>query len=142
MIVLMSFVIIIFLPKLSRFKFQEFPFVRYKKPSKEGDDDSKNSRDLIPKKLAEAVWKHITTYKTSIPKFPATETCELLIVDRSIDQVPKAQFTTLYLLKNNLFLVFIILLDISRSLPSYMNGRTMLCVMIYLSWKEINMYTR
>ncbi|KAG6435675.1 hypothetical protein SASPL_100550 [Salvia splendens] len=66
---------------------KEFPFVRYKKASKEGDDVSKNSRDLIPKKLAEAVWKHITTYKTSIPKFPTTETCELLIVDRSIDQI-------------------------------------------------------
>lgn len=74
---------------MSKVKFQEFPFVRYKKASKEEDDDSKFSRDLIPKKLAEAVWKHITTYRTSIPKFPTTETCELLIVDRSIDQVPK-----------------------------------------------------
>lgn len=45
-------------------------------------------RDLVPTKLAAAVWNNIVTYKSSVPNFPQTETCELLIVDRSIDQVP------------------------------------------------------
>lgn len=45
-------------------------------------------RDLVSTKLAAAVWNSITTYKSSISDFPQTETCELLIVDRSVDQVP------------------------------------------------------
>lgn len=44
-------------------------------------------RDLVPSKLAAAVWNIITTYKTLIPEFPQKETCELLIIDRSVDQV-------------------------------------------------------
>lgn len=43
--------------------------------------------DLAPKKLAAAVWDALTKYKSTIPQFPQTETCELLIVDRSVDQV-------------------------------------------------------
>lgn len=44
-------------------------------------------RDLVPTKVAAAVWNCLSKYKTAIPEFPQTETCELLIVDRSIDQV-------------------------------------------------------
>lgn len=44
-------------------------------------------RDLVPTKLAASIWNNITTYKSSIPNFPQTETCELLILDRSVDQV-------------------------------------------------------
>jgi syntaxin-binding protein 1 len=44
-------------------------------------------RDLVPTKLAAGVWNCLAKYKTSIHGFPETETCELLIVDRSIDQV-------------------------------------------------------
>ena len=44
-------------------------------------------RDLVPTKLAAAVWNHITAYKSTIPNYPQTETCELLILDRSVDQV-------------------------------------------------------
>lgn len=44
-------------------------------------------RDLIPTKVAAAVYDCITKYKKSIPNFPQSETCELLILDRSIDQV-------------------------------------------------------
>lgn len=43
--------------------------------------------DLIPTKLATAVWNLISQYKSSIPNFPQKETCELLILDRSVDQV-------------------------------------------------------
>lgn len=63
---------------------QEFPFVRYR--SKEDNAEPK-FRDLVCKKLATAVWDTISTYKTTIPDFPKNETCELLILDRSIDQV-------------------------------------------------------
>lgn len=67
---------------------QEFPFVRYR-AAKVLDDASTmtTSRELVPTKLAAAIWNNITTYKSAIPNFPQTETCELLIVDRSIDQV-------------------------------------------------------
>lgn len=44
-------------------------------------------RDLVPTKLAASVWNSLARYKSTIPEFPQTETCELLIVDRSIDQV-------------------------------------------------------
>lgn len=52
-------------------------------------DDSPTStcRDLVPSKLAAAVWNCISTYKSTIPNFPQTETCELLILGRSVDQV-------------------------------------------------------
>lgn len=71
----------------SELLFQEFPFVRY--PAAKGLDGSSDMsfRDLVPTKLAAAIWNSIDTYKTSIPNFPQTETCELLIVDRSVDKV-------------------------------------------------------
>lgn len=43
-------------------------------------------RDLIPTNLAAAIWSCINSYRTTIPNFPKKETCELLIVDRTIDQ--------------------------------------------------------
>lgn len=58
-------------------------------PAAKGLDGSSDMsfRDLVPTKLAAAIWNSIDTYKTSIPNFPQTETCELLIVDRSVDKV-------------------------------------------------------
>lgn len=50
--------------------------------------DTKNMHDLVPTKLATAVWDILSKYKSSVPDFPQKETCELLIVDRTIDQVP------------------------------------------------------
>lgn len=44
-------------------------------------------RDLIPTKLAAAVWNCLMKYKNTLPDFAPSETCELLILDRSIDQV-------------------------------------------------------
>lgn len=44
-------------------------------------------RDLIPTKLAAAVWNCLLKYKETFPNLPTTETCELLILDRSVDQV-------------------------------------------------------
>lgn len=56
------------------------------------NDESTTSRDLVPSKLADAVWDIVSKYKSTIPNFPQSETCDLLIVDRSIDQV-KSIFT-------------------------------------------------
>jgi syntaxin-binding protein 1 len=51
-------------------------------------------RDLVPTKLAASLWNSLVRFKSTIPEFPQTETCELLIVDRSIDQVGgEFQFT-------------------------------------------------
>ncbi|KAK6142909.1 hypothetical protein DH2020_023257 [Rehmannia glutinosa] len=66
---------------------KEFPFVRYRAPKGLDSATMTTFRDLVPTKLAAAVWNSITTYKSSIPNFPQTETCELLIVDRSVDQI-------------------------------------------------------
>ncbi|KAL2234000.1 protein transport Sec1a isoform X1 [Sesamum indicum] len=66
---------------------KEFPYVRYKAAKGLDSASDNNSRALVPAKLAAAIWNHITTYKSSIPNFPQTETCEFLIVDRSVDQI-------------------------------------------------------
>ncbi|KAF3570262.1 hypothetical protein F2Q69_00063942 [Brassica cretica] len=60
---------------------KELPFVRYRAAK------STAPRDLVPSKLAAAIWDCISKFK-AIPNFPQTETCELLIVDRSVDQAP------------------------------------------------------
>ncbi|KAL8254030.1 hypothetical protein R6Q59_032251 [Mikania micrantha] len=65
---------------------KEHPIVRYRVKDTPGSAEA-TFRDLVPKKLASAVYDHINTYKTTIPKFPATGTCELLILDRSVDLV-------------------------------------------------------
>jgi len=49
--------------------------------------------DLIPTKLAAGVWDCLMKYKKSVPNFPQTETCELLIIDRTIDQVSYLYFS-------------------------------------------------
>ncbi|XP_022770272.1 protein transport Sec1a-like isoform X4 [Durio zibethinus] len=64
---------------------KEFPIVRYR-AVKSQDTSTATTRDLIPSKLAEAVWNCLLKYK-SIPNFPQTETCELFILDRSVDQI-------------------------------------------------------
>nr|XP_043622037.1 protein transport Sec1a-like [Erigeron canadensis] len=62
---------------------KELPIVRYRVKGKQGS----TFRDLLPKKLAKAIWDLITPLKASIPQFPQSETCELLILDRSVDLV-------------------------------------------------------
>ncbi|KAL6861557.1 hypothetical protein ACP4OV_017257 [Aristida adscensionis] len=64
---------------------KEFPTVRYRAPK--GGDASPNKFDMVPKWLATAVWDIVSKYKSTIPEFPQKETCELLIVDRPIDQI-------------------------------------------------------
>nr|AQX44190.1 SNARE-interacting protein KEULE [Apostasia odorata] len=67
---------------------REFPYVRYRAAKSCIDASTMTSvRDLIPTKLAAVVWHCLARYRGSIPDFPQTETCELLIVDRSVDQI-------------------------------------------------------
>ncbi|KAL6125979.1 hypothetical protein ACLB2K_074030 [Fragaria x ananassa] len=65
---------------------KELPSVRYH-ASKAVDESEASPRDLFPTKLAGAVWNIISKYKSSIPNFPQKETCDLLILDRSVDQI-------------------------------------------------------
>lgn len=66
------------------FSLQELPYVRYQVAK---DPDRASANELIPSKLASAIWDRLTNYKSSIPNYPQKETCEFLILDRSVDQV-------------------------------------------------------
>ncbi|WVZ76125.1 hypothetical protein U9M48_024124 [Paspalum notatum var. saurae] len=66
---------------------REFPRVHYRVAKTIDASTMTTLRDLVPTKLAAGVWNCLMKYKTTIPEFPQTETCELLIVDRSIDQI-------------------------------------------------------
>ncbi|KAL2929684.1 SNARE-interacting protein KEULE, partial [Bienertia sinuspersici] len=66
---------------------RELPFVRYRAAKSLDANTMTAYRDLIPTKLAAKVWDNLTKYMTSAVDFPQTETCELLILDRSIDQI-------------------------------------------------------
>ncbi|MCL7042568.1 hypothetical protein MKW94_026480 [Papaver nudicaule] len=64
----------------------ELPFIRYR-AAKIDASTVTTMRDLVPTKLAAAVWNQLTDYKNSLKHFPQTETCELLILDRSVDPI-------------------------------------------------------
>ncbi|XP_021314783.1 probable protein transport Sec1a isoform X2 [Sorghum bicolor] len=66
---------------------REFPRVHYRVAKTIDASTMTTLRDLIPTKLAASVWNCLAKYKTTVPEFPQTETCELLIVDRSLDQI-------------------------------------------------------
>ncbi|CAA2986981.1 SNARE-interacting protein KEULE-like isoform X2 [Olea europaea var. sylvestris] len=65
---------------------REFPLVRYRAAKSLDPNTMTTFRDLIPTKLAAGVWNCLMKYK-NLPNFPQSETCELLILDRSIDQI-------------------------------------------------------
>ncbi|TXG70282.1 hypothetical protein EZV62_005217 [Acer yangbiense] len=66
---------------------REFPIVRYRAAKSLDAMTITSFRDLIPTKLAAGVWNCLTKYKQTIQNFPEIETCELLILDRSVDQI-------------------------------------------------------
>uniref|UniRef100_A0A0E0KNF1 SNARE-interacting protein KEULE n=1 Tax=Oryza punctata TaxID=4537 RepID=A0A0E0KNF1_ORYPU len=66
---------------------REFPRVHYRVARTIDASTLTTLRDLVPTKLAAGVWNCLARFKAMIPEFPQTETCELLIVDRSIDQI-------------------------------------------------------
>lgn len=89
-------------------------------------------RDLIPTKLAAAVWNSLTKYKSTLPHFPQTETCELLILDRSVDQVLVDVVSSILMVILSIFHFLDMLLYhplCYRLLPLYMSGHMMRCAM-------------
>ncbi|KAL3694828.1 hypothetical protein R1sor_008479 [Riccia sorocarpa] len=68
---------------------KEFPLVRYRaaRSAAANSVSTTTARDLVPTKMAAALWERLMKYKTTLPNFPKTETCELIIVDRSVDPV-------------------------------------------------------
>lgn len=66
---------------------REFPRVHYRVARTIDASTLTTLRDLVPTKLAASVWNCLARYKSTIPEFPQTETCELLIADRSMDQI-------------------------------------------------------
>ncbi|XP_065858033.1 SNARE-interacting protein KEULE isoform X2 [Euphorbia lathyris] len=66
---------------------REFPYVRYRAAKSLDVTTMTTFRDLMPTKLAARVWDRVTHYKQKIEHFPQMETCELLILDRSVDQI-------------------------------------------------------
>lgn len=70
--------------------------MRYRASRALDEPTEATSRDLVPTKLAAAVWNCVSKYKTTIPKFPQSETCELLILDRSVDLVITSSLTTTF----------------------------------------------
>ncbi|XP_010276590.1 PREDICTED: SNARE-interacting protein KEULE [Nelumbo nucifera] len=66
---------------------RELPFVRYRAAKSLDASIETTFHDLVPTKLAASVWNCLSRHKTTIPNFPQTETCELLILDRSVDQI-------------------------------------------------------
>ncbi|KAK7260236.1 hypothetical protein RIF29_26119 [Crotalaria pallida] len=66
---------------------KELPNVWYRSARDSDESTPTSARELVPTKLANAVWDMVSKYKSSIPNFPQNETCDLLIVDRSIDQI-------------------------------------------------------
>ncbi|KAJ0043570.1 hypothetical protein Pint_18223 [Pistacia integerrima] len=66
---------------------REFPFVRYRAAKTLDTMTVTTFNDLVPTKLAAGVWNCLLKYRQTIENFPQTETCELLILDRSVDQI-------------------------------------------------------
>ncbi|KAK6246576.1 hypothetical protein SCA6_009666, partial [Theobroma cacao] len=65
----------------------EFPLIRYRAAKSIDATTPTTFCDLIPTKLAAGVWNHLMKYKQIMPNFPQAETCDLLILDRSVDQI-------------------------------------------------------
>ncbi|KAK1285793.1 SNARE-interacting protein KEULE [Acorus calamus] len=65
---------------------RELPYVRYRAAPLDVSTVT-TRRDLVPTKLAAGILNYIDNYANTIPNFPKNPTCELLIVDRSIDQI-------------------------------------------------------
>ncbi|XP_019433636.1 PREDICTED: protein transport Sec1a-like isoform X2 [Lupinus angustifolius] len=66
---------------------KELPNVWYRSAKESDESTPFSARELVPTKLANAVWDMVSKYKSTIPNFPQNETCDLLIVDRSMDQI-------------------------------------------------------
>ncbi|MCO5547266.1 hypothetical protein L7F22_000713 [Adiantum nelumboides] len=67
---------------------KELPVIRYRAARSAAADSmaATTFRDIVPTKLAAILWDRLQKYK-GLSGFPQEETCELLIVDRSIDPI-------------------------------------------------------
>lgn len=65
---------------------KELPAIRYRNASTQSSDPVGQARENAPVKLATALWNHLLQFKT-LPNFPKTETCDLIIVTRAVDPV-------------------------------------------------------
>ena len=73
---------------------QEFPYVRYRAARSASDASATTTaRELVPTKVAASLWDKLMKYKSSLLNFPQLETCDLVIVDRSIDPVCLIHFS-------------------------------------------------
>lgn len=62
--------------------------MRYKAAKASTPPGSKQRlREMVPMKLAAALWERLSKYKEALPGFPTSDTCDLVILDRSIDPV-------------------------------------------------------
>ncbi|KAL2337471.1 hypothetical protein Fmac_011917 [Flemingia macrophylla] len=66
---------------------KELPCVWYRAARESDESTATAIRESVPTKLADAVWDMVSKYKSTIPGFPQNETCDMLIVDRSVDQI-------------------------------------------------------
>eukprot|EP00897_Mesotaenium_endlicherianum_P003554 jgi/Mesen1/3226/ME000187S02389 len=68
---------------------KEFPAVRYRAARSSGAATAQGARarDLVSTKVASALWDRIMKYRQGLPNYPARDSCDLLIVDRSVDVV-------------------------------------------------------
>lgn len=68
---------------------KEFPAVRYRAERTDSSQAGtlQRARDLVPKKLAAALWDRLIKYKEKLPGFPHQDSCDLLILDRTTDPV-------------------------------------------------------
>lgn len=78
---------------------QEFPLVRYRaaRSAAANSTATTTARDLVPTKIAAGLWERLMKYKSSLQNFPQSETCELIIVDRSVDPVFVPRFPLRFL---------------------------------------------
>ena len=82
------------------FTIQEFPLIRYRAAKFLDVTTITTFSDLIPTKLAAGVWNCLQNYKETLRGFPQKETCELLILDRTVDQVLSCKWCIVYNISN------------------------------------------
>ncbi|EFJ05985.1 hypothetical protein SELMODRAFT_236643 [Selaginella moellendorffii] len=67
---------------------KEYPSVRFGAPkAQSSEDELPAARNLLSAKVAAVLSERLAKYKSALADFPKSETCDLLILDRSIDTV-------------------------------------------------------
>ncbi|XP_024521880.1 SNARE-interacting protein KEULE [Selaginella moellendorffii] len=67
---------------------KEYPSVRFRAPNAQSSEDElPAARNLLSAKVAAVLSERLAKYKSALADFPKSETCDLLILDRSVDTV-------------------------------------------------------